>query len=402
MTKHAPGLRSSSVRQQNLTTVVRLLHLDGPMSRSHIGQRTGLTRTAVATLVGDLVELGLTTELDPDPSGARGRPSPVVHPLGDRNVVIGIDLMVDSLGVAVVGLGGATLRSVRRDRSRGPQSPEASVAEAAKIVDRMKADLPHDVRHFGIGVAVPGLIAQPSQEVVLAPNLNWRNIDLLSILHDTFGDGTLITIGNEADLGAVAESRRGSVTDYSNILFLSGEVGVGGGLIANGMLLTGTNGFAGEIGHMPLNPNGTRCGCGAIGCFETELGEVALLRRAGIDGAGRFAIDELLQRAEAGDPAVLQALQEHARWLALGLSGPLNLLDLDTVVVGGLLGRVFPYMEQALAAEFADRVQLSPRATPVVASALGEEAAGLGAAEQTWDEVLSDVELHARRFVTTD
>jgi predicted NBD/HSP70 family sugar kinase len=172
---------------------------------------------------------------------------------------------------------------------------------------------------------------------------------------------------------------------------VSGEVGVGGGVISDGRLVTGTNGFAGEIGHIPVNPTGERCSCGAIGCFETELGEAALLRRVGYDGSGRAEVDRLIAHAEAGDASVAAALDEHARWLAFGLSGPLNLLDLDLVVLGGLLGRIFPHIETALERELADRALIANRTTPVVAASLGEDAAAIGAAEFTWDRIIAGV-----------
>ena len=384
------GVRNATVRQQNLATVLRLLHLDGPLSRSAIVQHTGLTRTAVGTLATDLVELGMVEERDPPPKGARGRPSPVVHPLAEQNIVVGLDLMVDSIGAVVSGLGGSVLRSERRDRGRASNDPEASVSDALTLVDRMTGDL-RPSRRLGIGVAVPGLVAEPSQQLVLAPNLGWSDVDIAGLVRDRIGAETLVTVANEADLGAVAESRRGDVAGTGHVLFVSGEVGVGGGVISDGRLVTGTNGFAGEIGHIPVNPTGERCSCGAIGCFETELGEAALLRRVGYDGSGRAEVDRLIAHAEAGDASVAAALDEHARWLAFGLSGPLNLLDLDLVVLGGLLGRIFPHIETALERELADRALIANRTTPVVAASLGEDAAAIGAAEFTWDRIIAGV-----------
>lgn len=388
------GVRNRTVRQQNLSAVLRLLHLDGARSRSAIVQRTGLTRTAVGTLVSDLAELGLVEEQDPPPNGSRGRPSPVVHPLSAHNVVVGVDLMVDSIGAAVTGLGGTVLGSTRRDRGREPRDPAASVADALTLVDGLLQDLPSSARCLGIGVAVPGLVSEPSQQLVLAPNLGWQDIDIAGLVRDVVGLDVLVTLGNEADLGAIAESRRGTVAGTGDVLFVSGEVGVGGGVISDGRLVTGTNGFAGEIGHIPINPVGSRCSCGAVGCFETELGEAALLRRVGMNGSGRGAIDKLVASAQAGDSSVTAALDEHARWLAFGLSGPLNLLDLDLVVLGGLLGRIYPYIRGALDRELASRALIAERATAVVAASLGEDAATIGAAEFTWDRIFANLDAY--------
>ena len=385
------GVRTSDVRQQNLAAALRLVHLGGPLSRSALGDSTALTRTAISNLVAELIELELVEEHAPPPSGARGRPSPVVHPRADHNMVVGIDVMVDSVGAVVSGLGGTVLGEARAART-GAGDAGASIAQAMRLASTLVDGLPAPPRTLGIGVAVPGLVAQPSQRVVLAPNLGWSDVDIATHVRDIAGHDAFVTVANEADLGAIAESRRGTLESAGHVLFVSGEVGVGGGIISAGRLLTGTNGFAGEIGHIPINPAGTRCSCGATGCFETELGEAALLDRAGIDGSGRAAVDTLLARADRGDARVETALAEHARWLAFGLSGPLNLLDLDLVVLGGLLGRIFGYIETPLMAALADRPLIAQRTTPVVAASLGEQAAAIGAAEFTWDRIIDNLD----------
>ncbi|MEM7342001.1 MAG: ROK family transcriptional regulator [Actinomycetota bacterium] len=386
-----PGLRSELIRTQNLATVLRFLHLDGQMSRSEIGRRTGLTRSSIGTLVTDLIALGYVEEIDPDRSGNPGRPSPIVRPLAERTVTVGVDLMVDSIGVAVVGLGGVVLRSVRRDRARESQSPETSVGDAVALIHQALGTLDDAARVVGVGVAVPGLVAHGPQRVVLAPNLGWSDVDIVELVKGQVPD-TSVLLGNEADLGALAESRRGAAAGRRDVLYLSGEVGVGGGIIADGVLLTGRGGFAGEVGHIPVNPDGRLCGCGAVGCLETEIGEKALLRRAGRpENGGRPEIDALLRDARAGTPTVVAALEEHARWLAIGLAGLMNVLDVEIVVLGGLHGRVYPHITRTLTAELGRRVLPTQRDIPVVAAELGDDSALIGASELMWDSVLAEL-----------
>ena len=146
------------------------------------------------------------------------------------------------------------------------------------------------------------------------------------------------------------------------MLFISGEVGVGGGLIVDGKQLTGAGGFAGEVGHMPVNPEGRTCRCGSVGCWETEIGEGALLRRAGHPpDAGREEVEAVLREAAAGAPDVLEALDAVGRWLGFGLAGLVNVFNPQVVVLGGLFGRIHPFVETTLGAEL-DRLALRPDA----------------------------------------
>lgn len=386
----AAGRRQQSIRRTNRLTILRELHLTGPTSRSELVQRTGLTRSAIGSLIGDLVELGLVSESGSAPRSGPGRPSSLVEP-SNQQVVLAVDLMVDSIGVAVVALGGSVLRSTRKPRRRAHQAPEQAVEEALKLIDRMTATLDDSTRVVGIGVAVPGLISQPDHQVLLAPNLGWANADIAPLFLERLGNLPIV-IANEADLGALAESRRGAAVGYDHVLYLSAEVGVGGGIISNGTLMTGTGGFAGEIGHVPVHPTGKKCGCGATGCFETEVGEHALLQRCGrpIEG-GREAIDDLLQAAAAGDQAVLDGLDEHASWLAIGLTGVIHMLNLDVVVLGGLLGELMPQMQERVRSDLAARLLPAMQDTQVVAAALGDEAVLIGAAERIWDLVIDQL-----------
>jgi predicted NBD/HSP70 family sugar kinase len=213
-----------------------------------------------------------------------------------------------------------------------------------------------------------------------------------------------VLVANEADLGALAELRRGAGVAVDDLLFISGEVGVGGGVILDGRPLTGSFGYGGEIGHMPLNPAGVLCGCGSTGCWETEVGEPALLSRAGlpVDG-GRDAVDELLRRAAGGDAASLAALDHVGTWLGRGIAGLVNVLNPRLVIVGGLFARIYPHIERPMQAETA-RLALRPSASVVsiVPSALGVEAPLLGAAELAFEQLLDDPTSVAESSVFTE
>jgi predicted NBD/HSP70 family sugar kinase len=199
-------------------------------------------------------------------------------------------------------------------------------------------------------------------------------------------------VANEADLGVLAEHRRGVARGVDNVLYISGEVGVGGGLLVGGRPLAGEAGYGGEIGHLPVNPTGSACGCGSLGCLETEVGEGALLRHAGHPATGgRLAVEAVLREAADGSPVALAALDQVGRWLGLGLAGLVNVLNPRLVVLGGLFGRIHPWIAVTIEEELTRRALPAPRALlKVVPASLGLDAPLLGAAELAFAPLLSD------------
>jgi predicted NBD/HSP70 family sugar kinase len=318
----AIGQRSETVRRANLSAIVRELHLHGSRSRSTLVARTGLTRSAIRALIGELVAAGLASEERAAPLGTPGRPSPLVRLDPEGAVVLVLEIAVDSLAVAVVGLGGEVLDLVRMDRPRGHLSVDETVADLSALTDRVIRGSTRQEALIAIGVAVVGVVRRTDGFVSMAPNLGWRDVPLGDRLAEAFEVSVPILVANEADLGALAELRRGAAMGRDHVLFISGEVGVGGGLIVAGQPLTGVAGYGGEVGHIPVNPTGVACRCGSVGCWETEVGAGALLSRAGhpADG-GRDEVDAVIAEAERGEPAALAALDSVGRLVGEGLPG---------------------------------------------------------------------------------
>jgi len=386
------GQRSETVRRANLSAIVRELHAGGPLSRSELVARTGLTRSAIRGLIGELTAAGLAGETRAIPLGTPGRPSPLVRPEPERAVVLALEIAVDSLAAALVGLGGTVLASIRVDRPRDHVSLDAIVADLVGLSERVLVPSRRRSAVIGVGVAVAGIVRRTDGFVWMAPNLGWRDIPLGERLDAALGLGVPLEVANDADLGALAEVRRGAARGVDHVLYISGEVGVGGGIIVGGRALAGVAGYGGEIGHMPVNPDGRACGCGSTGCWETEIGATALLRRAGrpTDG-GRSEVDALLAAATDGDPVSLAALEETGRWLGLGLAGLVNVLNTGLVVFGGLFEHLYPFIERPAQAVLDERALRPPRDLVGLApSALGGDAPLLGAAELAFEPLLAD------------
>jgi predicted NBD/HSP70 family sugar kinase len=390
--------RTPQLRRSNLALVLDRLRRHGPSSRSELVAATGLTRSAIAGLVGELEAIGLVVETAPARDGRPGRPSPVVQVDGGCVVALAIEIFVDEIGAAYVALDGSVVSSVRQPRPRHRVAIAETVADVAGLVQQLEAAFGElsggPVRHrlIGCGVSVPGLVRDVDGFVVAAPNLGWIDVSLAESLASALDLGVPIDVGNDADLGALAESRFGAGVGSDHMIFVSGEVGVGGGLVAAGRPIVGHLGFAGEIGHLPVNPDGRRCRCGSIGCWETEVGEAALLERAGLDpDGGRIAVEELLGCAAADDPGAVEALAVEARWLAIGIAGLVNVLDPDTVVLGGLFSRILPALRSTLDDELAERRYVAARRdVAVVGATLGPQAVTVGAAELAFGRLLED------------
>jgi predicted NBD/HSP70 family sugar kinase len=343
-------------------------------------------------LIAELSTAGLATEERSNSIGTPGRPSPLVRPRHDQHVVLALEIAVDSLAAALVGLGGTVIDLVRVDRARGHLAAERIVADLARLA-RPLVDS-HAARDavIGIGVAMVGVIRVSDGVVRVAPNLGWLDVPLADLIVRRLRLPVPVTVGNEADLGALAEHRRGAAVGVDDVLYVSGEVGVGGGVIVAGRPLAGASGYAGEVGHMPVNAAGSACRCGSTGCWETEVGERALLRRAGRRmSGGRSAVGEVFAAAAQGSPKAREALSSTGSWLGIGLAGLVNVFNPSLVVLGGLFGRMHPFVVAEIDRALDLHALDAPREVMrVVPAALGPDAPLLGAAELAFEPLLVD------------
>lgn len=380
------------MRRANLSAIIRELHVHGPASRSALVARTGLTRSAIGSLIGEFVAAGFVIEERAAPRGTPGRPSPLVTLDPDRVGVIALEIAVDTIAVAVVGLGGEILDLRRVDRPRTDVSVEATAATLAELVAEILGRPSTPPVIIGLGVAVAGVVRRHDGFVSMAPNLGWTNVPLGDRLAGAFGLPLPVIVANDAELGALAELRRGAALGANDVIYVSGEVGVGGGIISGGNQLSGAAGFAGEIGHLPVNPAGTTCRCGSVGCWETEIGADALLVRAGRQaGGGRVAAEAVLRDAEAGVPQAVAAIAEVGRWLGYGLAGLVNIFNPSLIVLGGSFTGIHPFVIDVIQEQL-DRFALpAPRqVVRIVPATLGLDAPMLGAAELAFEPFLAD------------
>ena len=391
-TAATPGSNSETIRRDNLSTILREVHLSGPRSRSDLVGVTGLNRSTVGDLVAELVDQGLVREQRGDSLGSPGRPSPTVHAAPEGAVVLAVSIAVHWLTVAIVGLGGHVLDRVRRDRPGAPPTLDQTLADALEMGRSMLQQPGIRDRLVGVGVAAVGPVRSQDGYVHFAPNLGWTAVPMAERIARLFDLDVPVVVRNEADLGARAEHLRGAGVGVDDLIYLSCDVGVCAGIVTGGRPLVGARGYAGEVGHFAVDPDGAPCGCGSHGGWETVVGERALLRGAGRDAdGGPREVDAVLRSAEAGELGPMSAVWALGRWLGIGMAGLVNTFDPRVVVLGGLFARLAPLVREPMDAELAARVMsVSRDPVRVVASTLGDDAPLLGAAERAFEPLLAD------------
>jgi predicted NBD/HSP70 family sugar kinase len=378
------------VRRHNLGVVLRHVADHGPRSRAAIAQETGLNKTTVSSLVGELIEFGLVRETEVELRGTVGRPALPVELSGRRVVGLGLELGVDFLAVRAADLTGDERHRVLVTGDNRGRPVDDVLDDLGRLANQALAAVrEQDLLTVGMVVAVPGLV-ESAGRLLVAPNLGWTGVSISQLLAERLDAPPVpIQAENEANLGGLAELWEGAGREFRDFIHISGELGIGAGIIVDGELFRGAHGFGGELGHTTVDPEGDLCACGNRGCLETRVALGALLRAAGLEPGAR--VTELADRAKAGDERVLETLAEAGHWLGVGVASAANLLNPRGVVVGGYFATLAPWLLPGLEEELAARVLAAEWDPPrVVTSALGAEAAVRGASALALRRVYAD------------
>jgi predicted NBD/HSP70 family sugar kinase len=386
MTPSRPGpARQRSLRDHNLGLALRLIAASPePLSRARIAHGIGVTRATASALAEELLAGGLLVEDALPPTARSGRPASGLQLAPGGPSGLGIEINVDHVATTVVDLTGRVVHhAVHPGDQRGP-----SAQAVLKAAARAGARAARGFQVAGVAVAVPGLVADGV--VRLAPNLGWHDVDALAVLRrERYLADVPLELDNEASYAALGEVSATSRT----FVHVSGDIGIGSGIVVDGELYRGRNGWAGELGHLPVHADGPRCRCGALGCLEVYAGQDALLRACGSRGRPAPSVQAVVERAASGDAPVLKALAAAASALGQALSGALNLLDVAEVVLGGSYAPLAPWLVPGIQEELQRRVLWSSlQPVAVRASAFGAEAAVRGAARSVVTRLLSEPE----------
>ncbi|GAA4174479.1 ROK family protein [Gryllotalpicola koreensis] len=381
------GNNLDSVRMHNLSTVLTIAHHVGSVSRSDVTRETGLNRSTIGALVGELADLGLITESGPDANLRVGRPSPVISP-NPRVAALAVNPEIDAVTVGLVGLDGRVQQRRRVALDRVPTPGEAVGAAADAIAGLIEATSVDRV--VGIGVAVPGLVRQSDGLVRRAPHLGWVDVPFAQLL----ADATQLPVraSNDAQLGAYAEHVFGAGIGVGELIYVNGgSSGIGGGVILGGAAFTGAAGHAGELGHVRVVSSDAVDSGGLAGTLEAEVSRARLLKVLGLEGQSVDA-DGLTAAIQASDdPAVRAEVHRQLELLSVALGTALTLFNPRLVVLGGFLATL--YQADAAALDRAVAHATLPETlegVQITRTRLGSDILLIGAAELAFEPLLAD------------
>ena len=320
---------SETARGINRNIVLELIRANQPLSRADLSRRSGLQRSTVSQIVEQLIRENWVRE-GGVASLARGR-HPTLLGLNEDLMVIAVDLHPKQATVAMVDLNGRLL-----SRSMAPltSSPATSTRLITNCIRRMREDFSGKAIE-GIGISLPGRVDPATQRMIFAPNLHWSEFDLKSAIEKEIS--LPVSMENAATACLLAELHFGRLNGVRDAVLVTVSEGIGTGVFANGQVITGSNGMAGEFGHISLDPSGIRCACGRNGCWETFGSCHAALRyyQELEPEAGAIAFHELLNKAEEGDKSAIQALAKQALHIGRGLGPIISGLSPRVIFIAG-------------------------------------------------------------------
>ncbi len=379
------------MRAANLTLVARTVFAAAsPPSRADVAAVTSMTRSTVSRLVDHLVAGGVLAELDPARRAGLGRPGTPLVPASGRFAALGLQVNIGFLAALVLDLDGTVrARRVVHGDLRGA-TPEATLGRLGALARDTVASA-GDARLVGAGLALPGIVSPLGGTLLRAPNLGWSDVDVVTMLRQGPLAGVPVTVGNEADLAAatVSSSRPGVAGPLQDFVYVSGETGIGGAAVLDGVPMRGRHGWAGEIGHVTVDLDGRPCPCGSTGCVEQYAGKQALLAAAGLGTDD--ATSRLVTLVRSGDTRAMAAVDVAARALGAALAGVLNVVDLPVVVLGGHLREIAEVLAPTLEVTLRERVLSADWVPPTVEVAGDDPTPGaLGAATRLLERLLAD------------
>ncbi len=335
------------VRKVNKSIVLNMIRLHAPISRAQVANLTGLNRGTVSNIVNVLINEGLVYEDEQKGSGI-GRPAISLGLRPDGGAVIGVEIGVDFIAILLTNFVAETLWETRL-QTDASQSQTNIISQAEQLIDQaIFLANEQRLRPLGIGLGLPGLVNVQQGNLIMAPNLHWENVPLRLMWNQRFH--LPIYIENEANLAALGEYYFGVARNVDNFIYLSAGIGLGGGIVMGGKLFRGGHGYAGEIGHIQRDPAGEQCGCGRIGCWETQVGPRAVLHRVKKElrdqsdplllNACSGEVDNLtfkmvVQFALEGNILCRQAIEEVAVYLGMGIVDMIHVFDPELVLIGG-------------------------------------------------------------------
>ena len=391
------------VRKVNTVIVLDALRRMQPISRASLSKKTGLNRSTISSIIQSLLDIRFVreTELVMDQVGRPPMPL-TLDPNG--GFAIGLEINVDYVSAILVDFSGQMRRKLYRSVNANMPQHEilmTAVRMATTLVDLGRGQ---DLPFLGMGIGLPGVVDSKAGKLIFAPNLDWRDLDIGRLFFNEFNAPVLVE--NEANCAALGEYRYGATRGVDNLIYLSAGIGLGGGILIDGEIFHGSQGFAGEIGHMQIQRDGKLCACGKRGCWETYVSPRVLIEnvRKSLEQGQASSLTPLLERseyaltfrqileaAEMGDDLATAALTQLGHDLAAGIGNLVNIFNPSVIVIGGTLTQAGTLLIPAIQEQLSSQVLAGQRAlVQLVPSQLGVDACVHGAVALVLDAVMRD------------
>jgi len=391
------------MRRMNLSVVMNHLRDNAPISRAALAEVTGLNKATVSSLVRELIERNFVRELGLNPVGT-GRPAVLLALNPAAGCIVSAEIGVDFVSVICTDFAPEIIW--RHQESINPEMSQPTILDRVLALLRQAAEVGHRSHGnlLGLAVGVPGLVDQATGTLLFAPNLGWRDVPLRAILQASFD--IPVFVDNEANLAALGEHYFGAARDHDEVLYISVGVGLGGGIVHQGLVFSGVTGVAGEFGHMTMDPDGELCNCGNRGCWETQVSQRALFRhvRRAIGEGGDSLLSEMVggdferltvltvvEAARAGDAVALKALERIGRDLGIGIASLTNALNPELIVFGGILSLAGEFLLPVVNEEFQRRsLRWNREAARIVLARHGFDACVMGGVAVVYQAILAE------------
>jgi glucokinase-like ROK family protein len=391
------------VRKFNTAVVLNSIRHHAPLSRAEVAKFTGLNRSTVSQIINTLLERKLVQEtiLQTD---RVGRPGLLLELNPSGGFAIGIEIGVDFISLVVTDFLANVLWRQRLE-SDAHDNIDGVLDLAFRMTEEgLEKGYSHNLPPLGIGLGVPGLVDLRHGELKFAPNLGWNNVPISKLWSERFN--LPVFVDNEAKAAALGEYYFGTAHGENNFIFINAGVGLGAGIMIDGKIFRGSHGFASEIGHIIMDPQGELCGCGKRGCWETQVGPRAVIRRfreklrqgvpstvlhAAENDLNNIKFETIANAALQNDSAALTAMQEVGERLGFGIANLVNIFNPKMVILGGELNYaseiLLPVVMQVIET---NSMKLESRDLKVAASAHGRDACVMGAVTLVLDDILHE------------
>jgi glucokinase-like ROK family protein len=391
------------VREINLSIILNALRDHSPISRASLAATTGLNKTTVSSLVQQLIDAHFVSEIGAGRTEEMGRPGILLELNPRAGCIIGAEIGVDFISVIVTDFAAEVLWS-HQEQTEAHSSRESIISRTLDVIkEGIEQTRGQCKAVLGLGLGLPGIVDVGSGTLLFAPNLRWRDVPLREILQAEFDFP--IYVDNEANMATLGESYFGVARGARSVLYVSAGVGLGGGIVLDGRILSGTAGFAGEVGHMTMVIDGLECNCGNRGCWETLVSQEALYRRIRnevasgkstslapyvADKSEALTVPLIVEAARSGDKVALAALEETAYYLGIGLANLVNALNPEIVVFGGILSVANEFLMPVVNRIIKERaLRWSFDSMQLLAAAHGVDACVMGGIASVYHQILS-------------